>query len=130
MKTKLFILMGLALSISAVAQTNTTTKQYAKATALPAISQASSGAQNPKEFFAMTDNQVRAVKGGIPTFMASDRWLKNDAVITPEGLVLTYTGKKIYLQNGETIDGEGVITSKRCAEIAPEAAMGGTCMVQ
>lgn len=130
MKTKLFILMGLALSISAAAQTNTATKQYAKATALPATTPAATEAQNPKEYFVMKDGQVRVVKGGIPTFMTADRWTKNDAVITPEGLVVTYTGKKIYLQNGESIDGEGIITSKRCAEIAPETTSGGTCMVQ
>ncbi|HLP49360.1 MAG TPA: DUF6799 domain-containing protein [Chitinophagales bacterium] len=131
MKAKLFLIIGLALSVSAMAQTtkqstHSTTK---KAVALPATAQ-SDDAVNPVEYFKMDGKQIKAVKGGIATAIPADRWLKNGTVVTPSGTILTHTGKRVYLQNGETIDGNGVITTGRCREFAGiEIYGGGTCML-
>lgn len=134
MKTTIFILLGLALSIGASAQSGAAHKSYPNAKAIqtgtpaaPAVAPTTS----EKDYFKMEGNQLRAVKGGVATFMDADRWLQNETVVTPYGVVVTNSGNKIYLKDGETIDGNGVITSKRCGEIAGvDASRGGTCMVQ
>lgn len=131
MKTKLFLILGLALSINAMAQTTASNqpKTYHKATAIITTETTYQTPQPDKEYFKMSEGQMRAVKGGVSTAIPADRWLANKTVITPEGLVVTYSGKKLYLKDGETIDGNGIITSGRCNQLAGQSN-GGTCMVQ
>ncbi len=132
MKTILLATVILTMWFDVNAQTTPTNACtiVPKATALNPLP-TTAGQPATREIFLMKDNEVKAVKGGLPFAMPADRWLANGTVITPGGTVLTNSGKRVYLQNGESIDGNGVITTNRCHAFEGIEIYGqGTCMVE
>lgn len=127
MKTITLLVAITALSLSANSQSKVITNLVNKnAFIIPKsglVCKAPSAQPVDKEYFVMVNNQMRAVKGDIPFLMKGYRWLKNETVINDNGRVTTNEGQVVYLQNGESINGWGVITSKRCAYIAGESAV-------
>jgi len=130
MKTITLLLAITVFSLSAVAQNNVITSPvYTKAKAMPQsglVCVAPSVQPEDKDCFKMVDNRMRAVKDNIPFYMDGYRWLKNESVINDNGRITTREGQVVYLQNGESINGLGVITSNRCSTIAGESAVLNT----
>jgi|ERR1043165_72930 hypothetical protein len=130
MKTMLVIL-AMVFGLNAMAQQYSVPvihpKNFHKATALPANPEL--GETCAPDHFAMVNGQMRTYKGCVLTYMTNYRWLKNETVVMPDGKIVTNSGKKLYLKDGESIDGNGVITSGRCREISG-SDNGGTCMIK
>ncbi len=123
MKTITLLIAITALSLSANSQTSPV---YKKAIAIPEsglVCVAPSSLPEDKDCFKMVNNQMHSVRGNIAFLMSGYRWLKNGTVVNQHGKITTGEGQIIYLQNEESIDGLGVITSSRCAELAGENAV-------
>src|SRR5437867_2191997 len=131
MKTSMLITIALAFSISAMAQYTAPVIKPPYKKAIAACVAPSGEQKMPKDYFKMESNRMYLVKDGTPYYMTGYRFLKDGTVVDDGGVVLTNEGKKIYLRNGESIDGNGTLTSLRCAEftsIAEEEI--GTCSLE
>jgi hypothetical protein len=127
MKTKLFTLIALALSFNAIASKSmVNTDKKAKVLHAKSVQKYYSR----KVYLIMQGNQMHVFKGGVASPMQNNIWLNNQIVVTPLGAVLSNTGTRIWLVNGDKIDGNGVVTSDRCDEFEnTEPLNTGTCLI-
>ncbi len=118
MKIYMLVIIALAYSINLSAQTDTTAdRNHTVSKIKPAwengkkgkVVAKSSAHRNLKNSCKMADNTMFIVKDGLTMIMASDMMLKNGIVILTNGVVVANNGKKTQLENGQSINMQGMI---------------------